>query len=99
MDEATWRTWQTLHTRAARGETLTPEEQAFYEQMESHLDDLEVINGGYDAQIVEFLKKIAESERENARLREQRRELEARVAALEATLTPKKTAISGASES
>ena len=45
MDEATYKVWWPLHIRAAKGETLNPEEQSIYEAGCRTLDAEERLDG------------------------------------------------------
>ena len=78
--------WWSLHLRVARGETLNPEEKAFYE---TTLRRLEAEEAGL-ADPSELLRKgrtaITSLEAERAALEAQRSQLQTEIAALEALL-------------
>jgi peptidoglycan hydrolase CwlO-like protein len=85
MNEAAYRAWQVLHDRWAKGETLTPEEQAVYEAGCAELDAEEILPGSLSnlqaihAKAMELDEQIARAQSEFAALRAQIAETEARL--------------------
>ena len=85
MNEATYQAWQALHDRWARGETLTPDEQALYEAGCTELDAEEILPGSLNnlqavhAKASELDAQIVRAQAEAAALRAQIAEAEARL--------------------
>ena len=84
MNETAFRTWQALHDRWAKGETLTLEEQAAYEAGCAELDAEEILPGSLNhlqaihAKAKELDAQIARVQSESAALRAQIAETEVR---------------------
>ena len=95
MDEAAYNIWWKLHIRAASREPLTPEERIAYETGLRQLHGEEKLNSSYADEIRAMQAQIAESERERARLSEQKQQVEAKIAALEAIRAEREKATSG----
>src|SRR5713226_3410168 len=77
MDEATLKQWQRLHHRVAHGETLSGEEQAFYEAGHRELDQSENIGAATIARIAAMKKTLGERRTELAALSAELLNLEA----------------------
>lgn len=86
MEEATYRKWHALHLRVARGETLSAQEQAFYESELRKMHQEEALNTDIEA-LRHMRSRIKELEAENRRLQAQRTHLDREIAALEAQLS------------
>jgi hypothetical protein len=86
MDAARYPAWWQLHLRAARGERLSPEEQAAYEAGARELDETETMPGAL-SRLRQARAAIAQAEAECVDLRRQRDALDAEMAALEARLS------------
>jgi hypothetical protein len=86
MDEATYEVWWPLHNRAAKGESLTLEERAFYEMWLKRLHEEEKIDSNLEEAraIRESIETLAT---ERKQLEERRRQLQERAALLEAALS------------
>jgi len=96
MNEAEYSYWWQLHVRAARGESLSAEEQAVYDAGRGELERSERLQPLWDAkQSREELRKL---EAERTRLEQQRRELDAEIAALESNLAPQARELLGVEE-
>jgi len=89
MDQATYEKWWPLHIKSARQEPLTAEEQAFYETGRKELESEEVIHTDFE-ELRRIRDAVKASETELEELREQSKQLKARIAALEASL-PRRT--------
>jgi hypothetical protein len=86
MDEATYKVWWPLHIRAAKGESLTSDERAFYEMWLKRLHEEEKLDTNLDeARAIRESIKALETER--SQLEERRRKLQERAALLEAALS------------
>jgi hypothetical protein len=85
MDDATYKRWWPLHIRAARGETLSVEEQAVYEAGRQQMVAEETIDGGL-AGLRQAREKMLELKAEYQRMRHRYEQLEAEIATLEAQL-------------
>lgn len=85
MNETAYRAWQVLHDRWAKGETLTPEEQATYEAGCADLDAEEILPGTLSnlqvihAKAKELDAQIAHAQSAAAALRAQIAKTEARL--------------------
>jgi len=85
MNETTYRAWQALHDRWAKGELLTPEEQAAYEAGCAELDAEEILPGSLSnlqaihAKAKKLDEQIARAQSESAALRAQIAATEARL--------------------
>lgn len=88
MDEATLKAWQALHLRFAKGETLTPEEQAVYEAGAQELDAEENLDGDIE-ELRRMKQVIASLEAEHTQLAAQKARLDAEIMVLEAKLDPR----------
>jgi hypothetical protein len=86
MDEDTLKRWQRLHLRTASGDTLSAEEQTFYEAGRRELDQSEDIGAGTIARIAQMKQKLTLMEAERTALTEERLRLEKEIARLEAAL-------------
>ena len=86
MDKTTHQAWWALHRRAARNESLNPEESAVYESGLSQLHQEELFNGDM-AMLRQMRAKVAALADETAKLYARRDRLEAEIAALEAALS------------
>src|SRR5581483_11328875 len=86
MEASVYKIWSQLHLRVARGETLTAEEQAAYDAGIQELDREEKIEGDI-ARLRQLRASLAQLEVENTRLREERQQLDAQIAAVEARLS------------
>ena len=88
MDERAYRAWWPLHLRVAKGEKLTDQELALYAEGKRRLHEEDVLDGS-----VALLRKTREDVRrlelERQRLQKRRRQLRAKVSALEAALSEK----------
>jgi hypothetical protein len=94
MDQVTYEKWWPLHLKAAKQEPLTAEEQAFYQAGKKELGDEEEIRIDYE----EFRRLRAAIKAEEARFEknmEKRKELHARIAELEASLSPRQRQLIG----
>ncbi len=78
--------WHRLHLRVARGETLAPDEQAFYETELRRLHSEESYPGDMAA-IRQLYAEIRQMEAEVQQLRERKAKLDAQIAALEMQLS------------
>ena len=85
MDEQAYQQWQVLHRRFVSGERLSESEQADYEAGCRELDAQETLDGNLE-RLRALRNQIAEAETEQQRLRIQEKELDARIATLEARL-------------
>jgi peptidoglycan hydrolase CwlO-like protein len=85
MDEQAYQKWQVLHRRTVSGERLSTKEQAEYEAGCRELDAQERLDGNLE-RLRALRAQIAEAETEQQRLRTQEKELDARIAELEARL-------------
>lgn len=92
MDEAAYRDWWPLHLRVARGETLTPAEEASYNAGLRQLHQADP-----PLQDIERLRKaradLPALETEHTDLVERRQRLDAEIAALEAALNERTRAV------
>src|SRR5262245_52884193 len=86
MEANAYKKWSELHLRVARGETLTAEEQATYNAGIQELDHEEKIEGDI-VRLRQLRSSLAQLEVENAHLREERLQLDAQIAAIEARLS------------
>jgi predicted RNase H-like nuclease (RuvC/YqgF family) len=86
MDQATHQRWWALHLRVARGEDLSAEERTFYETMGRRLEQEETI-GEQALELRKSREMVASLERERSALEARRRQLDAEIASLEATLS------------
>ncbi|HZO91706.1 MAG TPA: hypothetical protein VFB38_25515 [Chthonomonadaceae bacterium] len=86
MDEQAYKAWWSLHLRKARGETLTPEEQAVYEAGREQLYAEERLNGSIE-ELRRLRAEIKAMEEEHSQLLERRHEMQERAASLEAALS------------
>ncbi|HLK61738.1 MAG TPA: hypothetical protein VKU00_34650 [Chthonomonadaceae bacterium] len=86
MEAHTYQIWSQLHLRVARGETLTAEEKAIYDIGIKELDREEKIEGDM-ARLRQLKANLAQLEAENTHLREERQQLDAQIAAVEAHLS------------
>ncbi|MGH2350888.1 MAG: hypothetical protein ACRDJN_04665 [Chloroflexota bacterium] len=85
MDEATYRKWWPLHLRAAKGETLNADEQAFYEARLRELHAEESLQ--FDVAFLRQMRKeLVESRGALMDLRRQHDDLERQVREMEAAL-------------
>ena len=87
MDEETHKRWWPLHRRAALGETLNAEEQAFYQAGVCQLDaeEEQALSGSVE-RLRQARRQVQESREEYRRLQAQLEEMEAQIAVLEARL-------------
>jgi hypothetical protein len=85
MDQSSAQRWWALHLRVARGETLGAEDQGFYQTGLGQLEQEEMLQGARSA-VRELRARVAALESEHAALTTRRREVEAEIAALEASL-------------
>src|SRR5258706_15389213 len=88
MDEATYKTWWPLHIRKAKGETLTPEEQSFYQTKLKQLHQEEILHEDVEG-LRQMREEIERLKAENRRLQVLREQLEAKAAVLESALDDK----------
>ena len=88
MDEQAYRAWWPLHLRAAKGETLSPEEQARYLEGKRILHEEEALEGSL-IRLRQTREEIKALEAEREKLQERRRQLREKVAVLEAALSDK----------
>ncbi len=88
MDEQTYRAWWPLHLRAAKGETLSAEEQAAYLEGKRRLNEEETLDVSL-VRLRQTREEIKALEAGRERLQERRRELRERVTLLEAALSEK----------
>ena len=86
MNEATHRQWWPLHIKYAKGEALTPEEQAAYEAGRDQLYANENLNGDVE-DLKQLRAHILEMEAQLAQMMEQYRALKARAESLEDRLS------------
>src|SRR5438128_10406223 len=86
MDGTTYKQWWPLHLRQVTGETLTPEEQAFYQTGLEQLHKEEILHQGVEG-LRQMREEIEQLKAENRRLQVLREQLEAKAAALEAALS------------
>ncbi len=85
MDQETYQHWWALHLRVARGEPLTPEERAAYDNGLAELDQRETMpRVGETARAMRAT--VAALAAEHAVLAARRQELDAEIARLEAAL-------------
>jgi hypothetical protein len=95
MDEATYQRWWPLHIRSAKGESLTPEELAFYDAGLCQLHREERLQAS-PAKLDELDEKISRIERENAELASKRLALETQLRRLQARKSsPRATSVGG----
>jgi peptidoglycan hydrolase CwlO-like protein len=85
MDKAALEAWKALHLRVAKGEALSPEEQARYDAGARELDAEEKLDGGLE-ELRRTRKRLKELTAELERLQGRRKELDEQIAALEAAL-------------
>jgi hypothetical protein len=88
MDEQSYRKWWPLHLRAAKGEKLSAEEQALYDEGKRRLHEEEALEGSL-VHLRQTREEIKTLEREREQLQKRRLQLQERVAALEAALSEK----------
>lgn len=86
MDETTYQQWWSLHLRVARGESLTAEEQAVYQEGLRCLHQEESVNGDI-ATLRQVRATVAALEAKHAHLHARRDKLEAEITVLEAALS------------
>lgn len=86
MDKATHERWWPLHIRNATGETLTPEEQASYDEGRNQLYASENLDGNVE-DIKQLRTHILEMETQLAEMMEQYRALKAKAEYLEGKLS------------
>lgn len=97
MDQETYKRWWALHVRVALGESLQPEDQAFYETGQRELDEQDDL-GGAAAAVQQTRNSLPALEAEIARLRAYNEKLNAEIAALEAALDKKSRQLLGVQE-
>ena len=90
MDEATRERWWPLHIRNAKGETLTPEEQAVYEEGRNQLYASENLDGNVE-DLKQMRTHILEMETQLAEMMEQYRALKAKAESREGQLSEPST--------
>src|SRR5262245_16045109 len=86
MDEQSYKTWWQLHLRAAKGEVLTAEEKVAYETGRQQLYAEEKLDSNID-ELRQIRAEIQALETEREQLLIQRRQLQEKVARLEASLS------------
>lgn len=86
MDETTYHAWWALHLRAARGESLNPQEQATYEAGLRQMHQEEMCDQDV-ATLRQAQATVAALETEQAQWRARREQLEAEIVTLEAVLS------------
>jgi len=87
MDNLKYQEWSALHVRFARGETLTGEEQAVYEQGLKQLHEEEVLAGDIQS-IRETREAVMVLDAKCDELHARRQQLKEQIAGLEAALSP-----------
>jgi hypothetical protein len=92
----THRRWWELHVRVARGDRLSPEQQAVYEATRRELEDDETLGPLQDAK--QAREELRDLEVQRRRLEQRRQELDAEIAAVENTLAPQARELLGAEE-
>ena len=85
MDDLTCQIWQELHRRMVAGEALSAAEQAAYAEGCEELDAEEMLDGNIQ-RLRDLRARIVEAEAQQQRLREREKDLDTRIAALEARL-------------
>jgi hypothetical protein len=85
MDEPAYRDWWALHLRVARGESLEATERADYEAGLKQLQQEETLEAGVTS-LRQAQAAVRTLEAEHTRLRVQREQIDAEIAALEALL-------------
>ena len=85
MDQTAFRRWWPLHLRAARGEHLTAEERVLYEAGLAEMEGAESFDRAREA-VRQLRAAVGSLEAEHAALAGRRRQLEAEIARLEASL-------------
>lgn len=86
MEDTTLKRWQQLHLRTASGETLSAEEQAFYEAGREELEQSEDIGASIIGRIVQLKNTLAVMQAKRAALTGERVRLEQEIACLESAL-------------
>jgi hypothetical protein len=84
MGESTFQTWWELHVRVARGESLTAEENAFYDSHRHNLEtgeQSELLPGGKHGR-----DGLTALESERSQLEQRRQELDAEIRLLESRI-------------
>ena len=85
MDEATFKSWWSLHLRVARREQLSLDERAHYEAGLRQLHQAEILDGDLGA-LLQAKASLAAAEAQRAQLQERERVLAEEIATLEAAL-------------
>ncbi len=86
MDQETRKRWRGLHLRVACGETLSGDEEAFYQAGLKELEQGEPIGAASMVRLKELRQTIAALEAERAELLARGRQVDSRIAVLEAAL-------------
>lgn len=89
MNDSRYKEWMLLHLRTARRETLTPEEQAFYQEGQDELYAEEDLSGNAD-ELRQLRTHITEMESQLVQMMEEYRELKAKSEGLESQM-PERT--------
>lgn len=84
MGKFDYETWWQLHLRTAKGETLTPEEQALYQAGNEHLDNEEAnVAKSEWSSLYTLRAQIDQLQQKHAELLHRSSELDAEIALLE----------------
>lgn len=95
MTDEQMREWKRLHERVTRGDTLSAEEQAFYEGAITEWDAAE--EKANAESLRQTRERLAAMEAEYARLRAHHEELNAQITAVEEALEARRLAATSAS--
>jgi len=86
IDETAYRSWWQLHVRIARGETVSPQQRALYDELRRKLEKDEAFPSLAQAQ--EARGELNELEAERVQLQQRREHLDREIANLERRLAP-----------
>ncbi len=93
---STYQRWWGLHVRVARGDRLSPEDQAVYDTTRRELEDDETLEPLQDAK--QAREELRDLEVQRRWLEQRRQELDTEIAAIESTLAPQARELLGAEE-